>query len=73
MAGLGAARVPITSDTPPFREGGKVMRARQRRLIAVLSAVVAAAIAFGPASPARADDHNCPQGTSWDNRVQRCV
>ena len=49
------------------------MRARQRRLIAVLSAVVAAAIAFGPASPARADDHNCPQGTSWDNRVQRCV
>jgi hypothetical protein len=47
------------------------MRARHRHLIAVL--VAAIAVALAPMSAASAEDHYCPQGTSWDNRVQRCV
>jgi len=62
--------VPIPSETATFQKG-KVMRARHRHLIAVL--VAAIAVALAPMSAASAEDHYCPQGTSWDNRVQRCV
>jgi hypothetical protein len=52
------------------------MRARHRRFIAVLTAAIAVALSVvAPASSgaAVAEGHNCPQGTSWDNKLQRCV
>ncbi|MFG1607736.1 hypothetical protein [Actinoplanes sp. NPDC049265] len=53
------------------------MRARRRNLIANL--VVAAAVILGAfTTPAhtsvQADGPNdCPAGSAWDNRLQRCV
>ena len=52
------------------------MRARQRHFIAALFAAVAVALAQA-AVPSPGDTqiqaHECARGTSWDNRLQRCV
>ena len=52
------------------------MRARHRHFIAALIAAIAVAVTpvSAPSIGAvQAEGPLCPQGTSWDNRMQRCV
>jgi len=52
------------------------MRARHRHFIAALVAAIAVALtpfSTTTASGATASEAACPQGTSWDNFLQRCV
>jgi hypothetical protein len=51
------------------------MRARHRHLIAALIAAIAVALTPASVNPsgATASEAACPQGTSWDNFLQRCV